>query len=130
MYTNLEPHIHTIFISFVRVCDREKMEPQETPALLQSQAEILQHIYILVDSLALKCVVELHIADIIHSHSGPITFCQIASKIDSPSPNIAYLTRIIRSLVCKNIFAEHHYPVQCGRGHTLRVDANIKMAFA
>jgi hypothetical protein len=90
------------------------MEPKETPALLQGQAEILQHIYGLVDSMALKCVVELHINDIIHSHCGPITFCQIATGIDSPSPNIAYLACIMRSLVCKNIFTEHHYPVQCG----------------
>ncbi|XP_059452685.1 desmethylxanthohumol 6'-O-methyltransferase-like [Corylus avellana] len=90
------------------------MEPKETPALLQGQAEIWQLIYGSVDSMALKCVVELRIADIIHSHGGPITLRQIASEVDSPSPSIAYLVRIMRLLVRKNIFTEHHHLVESG----------------
>ncbi|KAK0589810.1 hypothetical protein LWI29_018799 [Acer saccharum] len=60
--------------------------------------------------MALKCAVELRIADIIHSHGGaPITLSQIASCIDdSPSPDIPYLSRIMRLLVRKNIFTVHH----------------------
>ncbi|KAB1206012.1 (R,S)-reticuline 7-O-methyltransferase [Morella rubra] len=57
--------------------------------------------------MALKCAVELRLADIIHSHNGPIILHQIASGIDSPSPDILYLSRIMRSLVRKKIFSEH-----------------------
>jgi hypothetical protein len=59
--------------------------------------------------MALKCVMELRIADIIHSQDGLMTLSQIASGIDSPSLDIPYLTRIMRLLVCKNIFTEHHH---------------------
>jgi hypothetical protein len=53
--------------------------------------------------MALKCAVELRIADIIRSQIGPITLCQIASGIiNSPSLDIPYLARIMRSLVRKN----------------------------
>ncbi|KAE8075887.1 hypothetical protein FH972_014570 [Carpinus fangiana] len=90
------------------------MEPRETMALLQGQAEIWQHLYRVVDSMALKCAVELRIADIIHSHGGPITLRQIASGIDSPSPHIPYLTRIMRLLVRKSIFTENHHPPDGG----------------
>ena len=48
------------------------MEPKEVQALLKGQAEIWQHLFGFVDSMALKCAVELRIADIIHSHGDPI----------------------------------------------------------
>ncbi|KAF5481242.1 hypothetical protein F2P56_001910 [Juglans regia] len=84
------------------------MERKEEVALLKGQAEIWQHLFAFADSMALKCAVELRLADIIHSHSVPITLSQIASAIDSPSPDIPYLSRIMRSLVYKKIFTEHH----------------------
>ena len=85
------------------------MEPKEAQALLKGQAEIWQHLFGFVDFMALKCAVELRIADIIHSHGGPITLCQIGSGIiNSPSLDIPYLARIMRSLVRKNILTAHH----------------------
>ncbi|KAM1599608.1 hypothetical protein ACFXTN_022170 [Malus domestica] len=66
--------------------------------------------------MALKCVVELRIADIIHSHSPNvgasnskpmITLSQLASCI-APSLEITCLTRIMRLLVRQNIFTVHH----------------------
>ncbi|KAG7988074.1 hypothetical protein I3843_03G168700 [Carya illinoinensis] len=84
------------------------MERKEEVALLKGQAEIWQHLFAFADSMALKCAVELRIADIIHSHSVPITLSPIASAIDSPSPDIPYLSRIMRSLVYKKIYTEHH----------------------
>ncbi|KAJ9171084.1 hypothetical protein P3X46_019132 [Hevea brasiliensis] len=77
----------------------------EAEELLRGQAEVWQLMFAFADSMALKCAVELRIADIIHSHSTPITLSQIASSIDSPShPDIPYLTRIMRLLVRRNIF--------------------------
>lgn len=61
-----------------------------------------------VDSMALKSAVELRIPDIIHRHGGPITLFQIiASLSDAPSPDTAYLARIMRLLVRRNIFSAH-----------------------
>ncbi|KAF5451965.1 hypothetical protein F2P56_022462 [Juglans regia] len=81
------------------------------PILEKGQAAIWQLLFAFADSMALKCAVELRIADIIHSHGVPVTLNQIASEIDSPtSPDIPYLARIMRSLVHKKIFTEHHLP--------------------
>ncbi|XP_075647226.1 desmethylxanthohumol 6'-O-methyltransferase-like [Castanea sativa] len=85
------------------------MEPTEAQALLKGQAKIWQHLFGFADSMALKCAVELRIADIIHSHGGPITLCQIAAGItNSPSLDIPCLARIMRSLVHKNILTAHN----------------------
>ncbi|KAF3974323.1 hypothetical protein CMV_002336 [Castanea mollissima] len=84
------------------------METKEAQALLEGQAEIWQHLFGFADSMALKCAVELRIADVINSHGGPITLCQIAAGIvDSPSLDIPYLARIMRSLVRKKILTAH-----------------------
>ncbi|XP_015866530.3 desmethylxanthohumol 6'-O-methyltransferase-like [Ziziphus jujuba] len=87
------------------------MEKVEDDSKLKGQAEIWQHIAGYVGSMVLKCAVELRIADIIHSHGGPISLSQIASGItttNSQSLNMSYLERIMRLLVQKNIFSAHH----------------------
>ena len=58
------------------------METKELDeATLQGQAEIWQYMYGFADSMVFKSVVELRIADIIHSNDGAITLSQIASII-------------------------------------------------
>ena len=90
----------------------EAKEAKEAEALLQGQAEIWKYMLCFADSMALKCAVELHLADIINSHGSPISLSQIASSIaasnPSSAPQISYLNRIMRLLVRRNIFAAHH----------------------
>ncbi|EXB37024.1 (RS)-norcoclaurine 6-O-methyltransferase [Morus notabilis] len=76
---------------------------------LRGQAEIWKYMFRFVDSMALRCVVELRIPDIINSHGGPITLAQIVSSIpEASSPDISCLARIMRFLVRRNIFTAHH----------------------
>ncbi|XP_060211431.1 (R,S)-reticuline 7-O-methyltransferase-like [Lycium barbarum] len=72
--------------------------------MLQGQAEVSKYMFAFADSMAIKCAVELRIADIIHSHGHPITLSQIATNVDSSSPDISYLSRIMRFLVRRKIF--------------------------
>jgi hypothetical protein len=66
--------------------------------------------YGFVDSMAIKCAIELKIADIIHSQGEPISLLKIASLIDgsSTSVDISYLARIMRFLVLKKVFTVQH----------------------
>ncbi|KAM1919362.1 hypothetical protein FF1_023880 [Malus domestica] len=94
----------------------EMQEATEVEASLRGQADIWKYMFGFADSMALKCAVELRIADIIHSHSPNagasnskpmITLSQLASCI-APSLEITCLTRIMRLLVRRNIFIVHH----------------------
>ncbi|EEF44476.1 (R,S)-reticuline 7-O-methyltransferase [Ricinus communis] len=80
------------------------LEPEK---LVSGQLEIWKLMFGFADSMVLKAAVELRIPDIINSHARPITLSQIASGIDSSSPDISYLARIMRYLVCKGIFTAH-----------------------
>lgn len=74
-------------------------------ALLKGQADIWKYMYSFADSMALKCAVELRIADIIDSNGKPTTLSQIVSAIpDTPSPDLTCLYRIMRLLVRRKIF--------------------------
>ncbi|CAI9088319.1 OLC1v1022622C1 [Oldenlandia corymbosa var. corymbosa] len=84
---------------------------EATNLLLQGQAEIWKHIFSFVNSMALKCAVELRIPDILHSHNRPLSLLEIASKIpNSSSPNLPYLSRIMRLLVHNKIFTSTTLP--------------------
>ncbi|XP_002277602.1 desmethylxanthohumol 6'-O-methyltransferase [Vitis vinifera] len=93
-------------------------EADEAELMLQGQANIWRHMFAFADSMVLKCALELRIADIIHSHARPITLSQIATCIDSPSPDITCLARIMRFLVCAKIFTAAP-PPQSDGGETL-----------
>ncbi|KAM4103828.1 hypothetical protein ACJW30_06G108500 [Castanea mollissima] len=93
------------------------MEAKEAEAELQGQADIWKYMLSFADSMAVKCAVELRIADIINMHGGPMTLSQIVAGIpDAQSPDIGYLTRIMRLLVRRKIFTtqSHHHPSEGG----------------
>ncbi|KAL5797626.1 hypothetical protein ACOSQ2_002446 [Xanthoceras sorbifolium] len=82
-------------------------EVDEEGLLLRGQAQVWQLMFGFANSMALKAAVELRLADIIHSYGGPVTLSQIASGIDSSSPEIPSLARLMRMLVRKGIFTIH-----------------------
>lgn len=73
-------------------------------AMVAGQAQILRYIYGALDGMAIRCCVELRIADIIHNHGHPITLSEIANGIASPSINLDGLRRLMRFLVHRKIF--------------------------
>ncbi|KAI3906829.1 hypothetical protein MKW92_010644 [Papaver armeniacum] len=88
------------------------MDISEEEERLKGQAEIWEHMFAFVDSMALKCAVELGIPDIINSHGHPVTVSEIINSlktVTSPSPNVDYLTRVMRLLVHKHLFTSQFH---------------------
>ncbi|KAK9924717.1 hypothetical protein M0R45_033071 [Rubus argutus] len=77
---------------------------QDEEAMLQGQADILHYTYNFVESMALKCAMELRVADIINSHGQPLKLLLIAARIASSSTDINHLSRLMRFLAHKNVF--------------------------
>ncbi|RZC75857.1 hypothetical protein C5167_000372 [Papaver somniferum] len=80
---------------------------------LKGQADIWEHMFAFVDSMALKCAIELGIPDIINSHGRPTTMSEIIESLktttSSSSPSVDFLTRVMRLLVRKRIFTSHSH---------------------
>ncbi|XP_076927660.1 desmethylxanthohumol 6'-O-methyltransferase-like [Bidens hawaiensis] len=83
---------------------------QENDAIIRGEALLYNQLYGCFSNAALRCALKLDIAGIINRHDGPISLSQIADGINSPSPNVDGLSRLMRFLVHKQIFDEVHQP--------------------
>lgn len=86
------------------------MEAYDENESLRGQTEILNYTFSYIDSMALKCAVELRIPDIINKSHGDatVTLANISSQISgAPSLDISWLSRIMTILVRRGIFSVH-----------------------
>nr|WMY23403.1 COMT protein [Stephania japonica] len=73
--------------------------------MLEAQAYIYKHTFNHVNSMSLKCVVELSIPDIIHNHQKPMTHSELVSALQIPQSRSTHLYRLMRILVHNGFFA-------------------------
>ncbi|KAJ6828534.1 trans-resveratrol di-O-methyltransferase-like [Iris pallida] len=73
--------------------------------LLQSQTLLWSHIFSYIDSMALKCAVELGIPDAIHSHGPHITLAELMSSLSLSPTKTPHMRRLMRMLTHSRIFA-------------------------
>ncbi|XVE66029.1 hypothetical protein DITRI_Ditri08aG0048700 [Diplodiscus trichospermus] len=77
-------------------------------AMLQGQTKIFEYLDNFVESMALRCVVELGVPDALNSHpngpSQPMTLSEIAARIPFPTLDIHRLSRVMRFLSYKKVF--------------------------
>lgn len=76
-----------------------------TNELFQAQCHIYKHMYHYMESMSLKCAVQLGIPDIIHKHNQPITLTELASHLQVPPIKANCLQRVMRVLVHSGFFA-------------------------
>ncbi|XP_058100625.1 trans-resveratrol di-O-methyltransferase-like [Magnolia sinica] len=72
--------------------------------LLQAQAHVWNHLYHYVNSMSLKCAVELGIPDIIHNHGRPMTLSELVAALKINSSKTPYMSRLMRLLVHLGFF--------------------------
>ena len=74
--------------------------------LLQAQAHVWNHIFQFINSMSLKCAVQLGIPDVIHSHGQPISLSNLISGLNVHPSKAHFIERLMRILVHSNFFAQ------------------------
>nr|BBO60591.1 O-methyltransferase [Citrus reticulata] len=74
--------------------------------LLKAQAQVWNCAFSYINSMALKCAVELGIPDVIHKHGQPMTLSLIASTLDIQKNKAHCIQRLMRILVHSGFFAQ------------------------
>ena len=74
--------------------------------LFQVQCHLYKHIFSYINSMSLKCAVQLGIPDIIHNHGQPITLPELVSKLHIHPQKSSYVHRLMRLLVHSGFFAK------------------------
>ncbi|XP_047945690.1 8-hydroxyquercetin 8-O-methyltransferase-like [Salvia hispanica] len=72
--------------------------------LLDAQAHVWDHILSYINSMALRCAVELRIPDAIHKHGKPITLSRLAEALCINTAKTNGLYRLMRILVHSKFF--------------------------
>ncbi|KAJ9686233.1 hypothetical protein PVL29_015234 [Vitis rotundifolia] len=74
--------------------------------LLHSQVHTWKHTTNFVNSMALKCAIQLGIPDVIHSHGQPMALSQLVTALSLEPTKAPCLYRLMRVLVHSGFFAQ------------------------
>ncbi|KAK6120694.1 hypothetical protein DH2020_045557 [Rehmannia glutinosa] len=79
---------------------------ESTHELLDAHAHVWNHIFNFINSMSLKCAIELGIPDIIHKHGKPITLSQLVNALPINKQKSNCLARLMRILIHSKFFVK------------------------
>ncbi|GMI70067.1 N-acetylserotonin O-methyltransferase [Hibiscus trionum] len=83
------------------------MDKVNVNELLEAQAHVWNHIFSFINSMSLKCAVDLGIPDIIHNHGKPMTVTDLVAALPTLNPTKARnIYRLMRILVHSGFFSQ------------------------
>ncbi|ONK55288.1 uncharacterized protein A4U43_UnF5490 [Asparagus officinalis] len=88
----------------MEVTEDEKISSDE---FMRAEAVLWTHMFNHIDSMSLKCAIELGIPDAIHLHGKPISLSELLSALSISPSKSPHLRRLMRLLTHLGIFAEN-----------------------
>ncbi|XP_057793413.1 chavicol O-methyltransferase-like [Salvia miltiorrhiza] len=77
-----------------------------TDELIEAQAYVWNHTFAFVNSVSLKCAIQLGIPDAIHKHGHPITLSQLVESLHADHTKSQCIHRLMRLLVQSKFFTQ------------------------
>ncbi|KAJ0444806.1 putative trans-resveratrol di-O-methyltransferase [Helianthus annuus] len=74
--------------------------------LLDSQAHIWNHIFSFINSMSLKCAIQLQIPDIIHRHGSPMQLSELVEALAINEERTPFVYRLMRILIHSGFFVK------------------------
>ncbi|KAJ9563676.1 hypothetical protein OSB04_008836 [Centaurea solstitialis] len=84
--------------------------------LLHSQAHIWNHIFSFINSMSLKCAIQLQIPDIIHRHGVPMLLSELVEALSINKERSHFVYRLMRILVHSGFFLKQTVSMTKGDG--------------
>ncbi|XP_015931888.1 trans-resveratrol di-O-methyltransferase-like [Arachis duranensis] len=76
----------------------------QAPKLLKAQSHIWNHIFNFINSMSLKCAVELGIPDAIHNYGQPMPLSQLIASLTVHPSKTSSIQRLMRILIHSGFF--------------------------
>ncbi|PON49144.1 O-methyltransferase COMT-type [Parasponia andersonii] len=93
------------FKSFRHLTNTDLVNEQTSTELLEAQAHIWNHIFAFINSMSLKCAIQLGIPDTIQNHGKPMTISQLVASLPIHQKKASCVYRLMRILVHSGFFA-------------------------
>ncbi|KAK4438746.1 8-hydroxyquercetin 8-O-methyltransferase [Sesamum alatum] len=77
---------------------------QSTQELLNAQSHVWNHLFNFINSMSLKCVLQLGIPDIIHKHGKPMTLSELTHSLRINKAKTLSLERLMRIMIHSKFF--------------------------
>ncbi|KAI3457176.1 hypothetical protein Pfo_013839 [Paulownia fortunei] len=77
-----------------------------TQELLDAQAHVWNHIFNFINSMSLKCAIQLGIPDIIHKHDKPMTLSELIDALPINKAKSLCVERLMRILIHSKFFTK------------------------
>ncbi|KAK4398083.1 8-hydroxyquercetin 8-O-methyltransferase [Sesamum angolense] len=77
---------------------------QSTQELLEAQSRVWNHLFNFINSMSLKCVIQLGIPDIIHKHGKPMTLSELTHSLRLNEAKCRSLERLMRIMIHSKFF--------------------------
>ncbi|GKE19087.1 trans-resveratrol di-O-methyltransferase-like protein, partial [Tanacetum coccineum] len=84
--------------------------------LLHSQAHIWNHIFSFINSMSLKCAIQLQIPDIVNSHGAPMLLSELVEALSIDKERSHFVYRLMRILVHSGFFVKQTVSTVEGNG--------------
>ncbi|PON89587.1 O-methyltransferase COMT-type [Trema orientale] len=83
------------FKSFRHLSNTDLVNEETGTELLEAQVHIWNHILTFINSMSLKCAIQLGIPDIIHNHGKPMTISQLVAALPIHQKKASFVYRLI-----------------------------------
>ena len=86
--------------------DPTSFADEQATQLLDAQAHIWNHVFYFLNSMAIKCAIQLSIPEAIEKHGKPITLAELSTALDIHPTKASSLNRLMRVLVHSKFFSK------------------------
>ncbi|XP_011037442.1 PREDICTED: trans-resveratrol di-O-methyltransferase-like [Populus euphratica] len=86
----------------------ELINEESAGELLQAQTHVWNHLFNFINSMTLKCAVELGIPDVIQKHGKPMTLSELVTALPIHPSKAQYVHRLMRILVHSGFFSQQN----------------------
>ncbi|GAU36253.1 hypothetical protein TSUD_214500 [Trifolium subterraneum] len=76
--------------------------------LLKAQSHIWNHMYSFINSMSLKCVVELGIPDILHNYGKPMSLSKLITSLPIHPSKTCFIYRLMRIMTRSGFFSQQN----------------------
>ncbi|KAI3768167.1 hypothetical protein L2E82_18623 [Cichorium intybus] len=87
---------------------------EKSSEMLHSQAHIWNHIFSFINSMSLKCAIELQIPDIIDRHGAPMLLPELVEALSINKERTPFVYRLMRILVHSGFFVKQSISTTTG----------------
>ncbi|XP_027330578.1 probable O-methyltransferase 3 [Abrus precatorius] len=84
----------------------ESHDEDHATKVIQAQTHILNHIFSFINSMSLKCVVDLGIPDIIHNYGQPMSLSNLIASLPIHPSKTQSIYRLMRILIHSGFFSQ------------------------